>query len=492
MGDRTVIHVGVDDTDSPRGMCTTFLAYKIVGMLRDRGDTELLDLPRLIRLNPNIPWKTRGNGAVSLKIATGDPPGTKRRIRGLVSRYSDTGHGANPGLVFLEGDAVPAEFASFSRLALWQLVSRQSARRLARGGGWRRLEYFYRGNGQGLVGGDASASASGKGSNGGLEYFYRGNGQGLVGAIGAIGYDLSGDHTLELLSYRKRHRFGTRREISAASVRAMQDRTFPNTFGSVDPGGGRVLIAPRGPDPVFYGIRGEDVGSLVAAAGILESDEEPDGYMVFRSNQATGDHLRNELTPQAMRPYASGWVAGTVSEAPRTVRGGHVLFGIERPAPPPPAPPAGCSIRCAVYRPTGMSVAASRLMVGDRIRVGGGVRRASKNFPRVINVEFIDVVHTARNLVLANPPCGACGKRMKSKGVSQGFECIRCGTRSPSKTPVEIPRRGIRKRLYVPRASAHRHLTRPPQRMGVANRPADVPFDASAPWFRVYVSDSGE
>jgi tRNA(Ile2)-agmatinylcytidine synthase len=29
---------------------------------------EFIDYPNLIRLNPNAPWKTRGNGAVSLRI----------------------------------------------------------------------------------------------------------------------------------------------------------------------------------------------------------------------------------------------------------------------------------------------------------------------------------------------------------------------------------------------------------------------------------------
>ncbi len=37
--------------------------------------------------------------------------------------------------------------------------------------------------------------------------------KGLVGAIGAIGYDFQ-DHTLELLSYRKRPKFGKERKIS--------------------------------------------------------------------------------------------------------------------------------------------------------------------------------------------------------------------------------------------------------------------------------------
>ncbi len=50
----TVLNIGFDDTDSPKGMCTTFLAYKIVDLLQKQ-KTEFLDFPRLIRFNPNIP-----------------------------------------------------------------------------------------------------------------------------------------------------------------------------------------------------------------------------------------------------------------------------------------------------------------------------------------------------------------------------------------------------------------------------------------------------
>src|SRR2546426_8046037 len=64
-----VLWIGIDDTDSLQGMCTTFLATEIVRDLTR--DYDLVGFPRLVRLNPNIPWKTRGNGAVCLRIAHG-------------------------------------------------------------------------------------------------------------------------------------------------------------------------------------------------------------------------------------------------------------------------------------------------------------------------------------------------------------------------------------------------------------------------------------
>ena len=63
-----------------------------------------------------------------------------------------------------------------------------------------------------------------------LEIFYQGNGQGLVGAIGAIGYYFE-DYTFELLSYRKRSKFGKERKISIESVKnKCKKKLFPYTF----------------------------------------------------------------------------------------------------------------------------------------------------------------------------------------------------------------------------------------------------------------------
>ena len=74
----------------------------------------------------------------------------------------------------MENNSIPTAFVEFSNLAMWQLINRKNAKKFA------------------------------KKNN--IEIFYQGNGQGLVGAIGAIGYDFE-DHTLELLSYRKKSKF---------------------------------------------------------------------------------------------------------------------------------------------------------------------------------------------------------------------------------------------------------------------------------------------
>ncbi|MCX8169597.1 MAG: hypothetical protein N3D72_00745, partial [Candidatus Methanomethyliaceae archaeon] len=62
----TLYHLGIDDTDSLKFGCTTYVAALLIEELIKY--SKFIDYPNLIRLNPNIPWKSRGNGAVCLRF----------------------------------------------------------------------------------------------------------------------------------------------------------------------------------------------------------------------------------------------------------------------------------------------------------------------------------------------------------------------------------------------------------------------------------------
>jgi tRNA(Ile2)-agmatinylcytidine synthase len=72
---------------------------------------------------------------------------------------------------------------------------------------------------------------------------------------------------------------------------------------------------------------------------------------------------------------------------------------------------------------------------------------------------------------------------MKSKGQNQGYQCIKCRKTSKNKINLEIPRK-IKKQLYLPEVSAHRHLSRPLTRLGKINKKSQ--FNESVLWFSVY------
>ena len=439
MNEKTILNIGFDDTDSPKGMCTTFLAFKIVDFLK-RERVNFLDFPKLVRFNPNIPWKTRGNGAVGLKIETENPQKIKKKIKDFVKKYSDIKNGANPAVVFFENDTIPNEFKKFSETALCEFVNRSYAKKFAKDN---------------------------------LEFFFLGNGQGLVGAIGAIGYQFN-DQTVELLSYRTKNNFGKKRNISKKSVKKMKEKTYPFTFNSFDDEKNKILISPHGPDPVFYGIRGEDSKSLLKAAKFIKTKEKLDGYLIFKSNQGTSAHLKNKINVSELKPYSSGKIVGFVFDEPKMERGGHLFFTIIS---------NNKKVPCAIYEPTKLASQMYDLKKGDKIMIGGSVRKASKKFPRTVNVEFVKILKLKKNQKPSNPLCTNCNKKMKSKGKNQGFQCVKCGKKAKSKQIKEIPRK-IKKQLYLPAPSAHRHLTRPIQRIGISNK--SITFDNSVPWFRIF------
>jgi tRNA(Ile2)-agmatinylcytidine synthase len=337
-------YVGIDDTDSSRGYCTTYLAYRIACDLRPF--LRVLPYPRLVRLNPNIPFKTRGNAAVCLHIEASDPDRAFEVLSDKVKELSDTKNGANSGVVFLEDAGDLPLLAPLYLDALSGVVSPHRVRGLLRTMGAKSLEL--------------------------------GNGMGLVGAASCLGFGEAFDHTYELISYRRREFWGTRRPVDSASVKEMDASTFPHTFNNYDYQKRKVLIAPHGPDPVFAGVRGDSPAAVIRAFGMLDYDEQLEGYMVYLSNQHTDAHLQRKLEWKA---YSSGWLEGRVAEV-EIGAGGHVYITLDA---------SGRRRKLAAYEPTGdLRRMARHLEPGDRIRAYGGVRRATTVHPTVLNLEKFD------------------------------------------------------------------------------------------------------
>src|ERR671932_305838 len=444
-GSCNILHIGFDDTDSVKCKCTTHLAFKIVDYLLNI-QTTFIDYPLLIRLNPNVPWKTRGNGAICLRIKTNNERRIIEYVKQAIELNSETGAGANPSVAFLSGQQVPNGLKELSRIAMFDTISIYDAEKIA-------LQNC-------------------------IDYYTFGNGQGLVGSLAAIGSLLLGDHTFEVIAYRKMENCGTVREVDDTKVRQYNKHTFPATFNNLDEKNRRVLITPHGPDPVFCGIRGENPKVVTNALKDLQIQEELDGYMVFRSNQGTNMHLQNELNLKDLKTYSAGYKQCEVNKKPRSVTGGHVLFEVQDEN--------GFTSPAAVYEPTGLTNIASRLEPGDTIEIGCGVRASTTKFPKILNIEYNLALRLSDKYKLLNPLCEHCGKRMKSEGRNKGVQCEKCGFKDrEGKKIYEIQKRNISTGLYVPISSAHRHLTKPIQRYGMEKTASCVPFQLKlAPgWF---------
>jgi tRNA(Ile2)-agmatinylcytidine synthase len=340
--------VGIDDTDSARGYCTTYLAYRIAVDLRPR--VAVLPYPRLVRLNPNIPFKTRGNAAVCLQIETPDPEEAFARICSKVAELSDVDFGANSGMVFAADPALASRFEPLYLEALKGVVSPHKVRRFLKDVGVRSFEL--------------------------------GNGMGLVGAASSLGFDERFDHTYELIAYRRKGFWGTLRQIDGASVREMDARTFPHTFNNYDYQKRKILIAPHGPDPVFLGVRGDSPRAVLGAFAMVAHAEPLQGHMVYASNQHTDAHLQREL---AWKVYSSGWCDCTVAGV-EVGAGGHVYITVDT---------GGQKRGAAAYEPTAdLRRTVKLLRPGDRVRLSGGVRRATSLHPKVLNLEKLELIST--------------------------------------------------------------------------------------------------
>jgi len=284
-------------------------------------------------------------------------------------------------------------------------------------------------------------------------HFAFGNGRGLVGALSAIGNGLKHDHTYEYLAYRSIEESDMTRGVDVESVIKMDQILGNRVFSNLDDKN-RILIEPHGPDPVLFGIRGESAEVVIEAASLVKSAQNIERWMVFRTNQATGDHLTHQVNIADLRPYMAALVQGHVDTTPQIFEGGFVIFGMKDDTG---------RIDCAAYEPTRQfRDLISELHIGDEVRVHASVRPKSSTHGRTLNLEGIEILRLASIAQPQNPLCPNCGKRMKSAGTGKGFKCVNCGHRERDGVKIETElERSIPLGLHLPPLSAQRHLTRP-------------------------------
>jgi tRNA(Ile2)-agmatinylcytidine synthase len=433
------MHIGLDDTDSTKGGCTTYLAAVLVEELK-KFNVDFIDYPLLIRLNPNVPWKTRGNGALCLRF-TYNPEfegEIKETATQLWEKHSAVNEkGTDPGIVFYNSAEIPSELTAFSKKAETTIVTLEEAMALIKKFGAEAIGY---------------------------------NGcRGIIGALAAVGEPLQCDHTYELIAYRTKENLGTKRRVDEASIFEMDKLTRPYTFNNVDAEKGRVIITPRGPDPILLGIRGESPEIVQKAFRLVKPLEPIERWVIFRSNQGTDAHLKPVENLSKAEPYCSIIAKGTISQNPHVIPLRHVIFSIKD---------GSAEVDCAAYEPTGnLRRIARELAAGDIVEVYGALHKAAKANPVTINLEKINVLNLTQTLHSENPLCPNCGKRLKSMGKTQGFRCEKCGGKfadlKKKETAVpRLPKPG----LYVTSTRSQRHLTKPLRRYGQEKNACAVKF----------------
>ena len=404
-----MIYIGIDDTDSKLGMCTTYLAAVLAERL---SAYRVVDFPRLVRLNPNIRYKTRGNAALCIILDAGaermdDVERIALAAVNELARFED--ENTNPGLLLYAGEITDG-LKAYALRVVRDVVEIEEAEALARKHGMRVHKFK--------------------------------NGRGIVGALAAIGLEPS-DYTYELLAYRRPENYAKPRWLDRESVYTMDAATYPDTWDNVDLANKVIVFSPHTPDPVLYGIRGNSPEVLRRAQGMLTT-EPVERSIIFVTNQGTDMHLLCGTIAEA-RDDRSYVLKGIVVEPPYAIEGGHVFFAIGD---------GNATLKCAAFEPTkGFRTVVKSLIPGDEVRVFGSVK------DRTVNLEKLEIVRLAEDVRPVTPACPSCGRHMESAGAGQGYRCRKCKTKAPSMVE-EKRERTVEKGLYEVPPSARRHLAK--------------------------------
>ena len=397
-------------------MCTTYAAATLAESVRDAGGT--VDRLLLVRLNPAVEHKTRGNAALAVHTDL-DADTALGLVEDVLGMAETDDPRTNPGAVVADcdPDAVPPQVETFAREAIQSIQDPVAATTLADVVGFARCQ--------------------------------RGNGRGLVGALAAVGaWAALSDWTYEHIAYRDRERWGTERTVDAESVRAAAEKHYPAVWDTVDRDSGYPVCVPRTPCPILYGIRGDDPAACRAVADAIDS-EPIARRATFVTNQGTDVHLR-DATLDAVTADSAYRVTGDVVAPPETRPGGHVFCTLEDD---------GATLDCAAFEPTkGFRDRVRSLRVGDRVTVCGEV---SDGTLKLEKFAVRDLVRTES----VTPDCPDCGRSMKSAGRNQGYRCRDCGTSADGKVdrPVE---RSLEHGWYEVPPVARRHIAKPLVRGG--------------------------
>jgi tRNA(Ile2)-agmatinylcytidine synthase len=397
--------IGIDDTDSPQGMCTTYLGAVLARRLI-REHMRVREA-RLVRLNPNVTWKTRGNAAVSL-LVDGNSDQAFDIACATVEELADFScENTNPGVVVADCQPDPA----FYTKAVTDFCQIDEAIELLEAAG--------------------------------AQYHGYKNKRGLIGATAAVASVLA-DSTSEILVYRQPEQWGTPREVDHQSLFDAEKATFPHTWDTVDTANDVVVCVPHTPDPVLFGIRGESPSWVMIARQMIQS-ENPGIEQIWVTNQGTDAHILDGRIGEILEGL-SYRVQGVVADAPLTTTGGHVSFTIIG---------GDHTVRCMAYEPTkNFRQIVRQLVPGDDITAFGSFKKGS------INLEKIRIMKLATPIASRPPICTTCNKRMTSDGSGKGYKCKKCGARAKDSELQKISRT-LKTGWYEVPPTARRHLAKP-------------------------------
>nr|WP_303651974.1 tRNA(Ile)(2)-agmatinylcytidine synthase [Halovenus rubra] len=402
-------------------MCTTYVATRLAERLATEGHVERT---LLVRLNPAVEHKTRGNAALAIHCDVAPERALELGETALEHAAIDDDQ-TNPGLVVAAGEpeTVPDTVREFAADAIHKKHDRGTAMALAS-----RLGYAVRS---------------------------RANGRGVIGALAAVGaWQAFDEWSYECISYRERKQWGTDREVEYDSLFEAADEGYPAVWDTVDRGENEAVCVPRTPCPILHGIRGDSPDAVRDVARAIES-EPVDRRHMFVTNQGTDTHLQSGSVSTVSEDGAYRLPAEVVGP-PKTREGGHVFFTVAEPGDDDSETK---HLDVAAFEPTKRFRDHVRtLRVGDRLTICGEV---SDQTLKLEKFAVRDLVETEQ----VTPDCPDCGNSMKSAGRNAGYRCRDCTTSRDGKVCRDL-NRTLNHGWYEVPPCARRHIAKPLVRGG--------------------------
>ena len=437
------IRIGMYNVDSYWGGCTTHFGYLVVKKLYEVGG-YLVDYPKLIRLNPDIPWKTRGNGCVCLDAMM---PKNKMLefidwLENTLFAYMDEIDGYSiknqPAVIIIDGELICNNDIKL-------------------------LNDFYVETLHSVVYVDRALKIIESIKEKIIFIHYPYGPRGLIGALSALGNMLVEDYTYELLIYRELNkRSKDRFRVPEDLIRnvLIEDE---DTFAHIDPENNKILITPAGPDPVVVGIRGDKISSIFSVFNKIKKFLDYSGWMLFVTNQGTNANL---LVSREDNEYYNQVVLELTLFTKLYLKGGHLMVIGEGEG--------GRTIINFYYESGRVRRVLDELLDKSKldIIVGGGIKpnKMDDVIDRVINPQIVIIPNTIIDYVeLVNPVCPRCKVNLKSGGEGQSYKCKKCGYRIVDIKP-RIHKKVSAPNILLPPYRSILHISKPLKRMGREKR----------------------
>ena len=442
-----------DDIDTLRGGCTTHFATKIIKIFLSRG-WKLEDFPRLVRLNPDIPWKTRGNASIAIVLSNENYNIYLDDIKNLIhtelvsyisSNYPVAGH-SQPTFIVADFDYILLKsefFKDIYRKAIKSTLNvnviREKTAKIIEDGIGKRI--FIE-----SVLGD----------------------RGIVGSLASIGYLFEeGDYTFELLAYKKEDEKAKENGNLNAIYSYFLENEDISTFGNIDTYSKKTIITPHGPDPVLFGLRGDNPLVLVTVFKELQTLYENliDDWMIFKSNQGTDIHHQN-LDHLVENPlYSQIEVLIFKLKKKEVLPSGHYIFKMVTSGYDSLL---ASDMELACYKEALKMREVLEKIEGEcLLLLNGNIRPNLETSTITLNLEKSYVILLKTNLLTVKIICPRCLNLLESMGREKGLRCRKCGYRVQVRDNLKISLNKdlVTTVLHEP-PMYQRHLTKPLKRFG--------------------------